>query len=241
MVCSFFRAKNSGITNWFKESCCRPYESPPPSESGNHQRRRSQPKHQSDFQIEHQHHPGNGSSNGGRDKTTFISPTNKSSKHQNRQVHVSKKTNQSLQCISNMHCIADTGCHCTSKQPCRQYFVKTGFQLQAQARYFIKLMPLRYWSQSISVQSSLRHHSRTGSALRRGSERAPERRTSSSKRFAKSRQWQLQRRAKEKPRVTHPPRGCYNQQDSSTKIPREVNSRTFHSLKAGITFLMYVK
>ena len=80
----FLRAKNSGITNWFKESCCRPYESPPPSESGNHQRRRSQPKHQSDFQIEHQHHPGNGSSNGGRDKTTFISPTNKSSKHQNR-------------------------------------------------------------------------------------------------------------------------------------------------------------
>ena len=96
-------------------------------------------------------------------------------------------------------------------------------------------MPLRYWSQSISVQSSLRHHSRTGSAVRRGSERVPERRTSSSKRFAKSRQWQLQRRAKEKPRVTHPPRGCYNQQDSSTKIPREANSRTFHGLKAGIS------
>ena len=90
MVCSFFRAGNSGITNWFKESCCRPYESPPPSESGNHQRRWSQPKQQSDFQIEHQHHPGNGSSNGGRDKTTFISPTNKSSKHQNRYMFAKK-------------------------------------------------------------------------------------------------------------------------------------------------------
>ena len=103
----FLRAKNSGITNWFKESCCRPYESPPPSESGNHQRRRSQTKHHSDFQIEHQHHPGNGSSNGGRDKTTFISPTNKSSKHQNRQVHVSKKTNQSLYPICTVLLIRD--------------------------------------------------------------------------------------------------------------------------------------